>query len=97
MITADKAKVYAIAAGVAVAAFVFWRVYSKGVSKFSQDAAQAATGVVVGAASGVVVGAGEAIGIPATDEDQCSKDLAAGDKWAASFSCPAKRLLGSFF
>lgn len=41
----------------------------------------------------VVVGAGGIVGIPATDNDQCTLDLARGDMWAASFSCPASRFI----
>lgn len=48
---------------------------------------------VTGAATGAVVAIGQAVGIPATNQDQCSIDLAAGDLWAASFSCPAGRFL----
>lgn len=43
---------------------------------------------------GAVKGVGEIFGIPDTNQDQCSKDLAAGNTWDASFSCPASRFLG---
>jgi hypothetical protein len=46
-----------------------------------------------GAIRGTVVAAGELVGIPDTNADQCTIDLAAGDLWAASFSCPAPRYL----
>lgn len=55
--------------------------------------AQGAVTAAGDAAAGAVVGLGEVVGIPATDADQCSIDLAAGDYWAASFSCPASRFL----
>lgn len=55
----------------------------------------AAGRVVVGAAADAGVGAvkaiGEQVGIPDTNTTQCDRDLAAGDMWAASFSCPASR------
>lgn len=64
-----------------------------------QSMAGAAGGAVVEAAAdfgtGAVVGIGEVFGIPATDSDQCSIDLANGDYWAASFSCPAGRYLSA--
>lgn len=43
------------------------------------------------AVANVIVGAGGVVGIPATDNDQCTLDIARGDTWAASFSCPAPR------
>lgn len=53
-------------------------------------AAGAAVAAAVGdAAVGTVVGIGEVVGIPATNATQCQLDLAAGDLWAASFSCDA--------
>ena len=55
--------------------------------------AQGAVTAAGDAAAGAVVGLGEVVGIPATDSDQCSIDLAAGDYWAASFSCPASRFI----
>lgn len=57
--------------------------------------AQGAVNAATDAAAGAVVGIGEAVGIPATDSDQCSIDLANGDYWAASFSCPASRFLSA--
>jgi len=41
------------------------------------------------AATGAVVGVGEALGIPATNVNQCAADRAAGRTWEASFSCDA--------
>lgn len=55
-----------------------------------------AAGKAVGdTAAGVVVGLGSTVGVPATDDGQCSIDLANGDLWAASFSCPAPRYLAA--
>lgn len=48
-------------------------------------------------AVGAVKGVGEVFGIPDTNTDQCTKDLAAGRTWDASFSCPASRFLGGVF
>lgn len=54
-------------------------------------------GAVVEAADGAVTGTvktiGEKVGIPDTNVSQCQKDMAAGDSWAASFSCPAKTFI----
>ncbi|MCM2250849.1 MAG: hypothetical protein NDJ19_00680 [Ramlibacter sp.] len=46
-----------------------------------------------GAVAGAVVALGDIVGIPETDADQCTLDLARGDLWAASFSCPAPRFV----
>ena len=58
-------------------------------------AGSAAVEAVADAGAGAVIGIGEVFGIPATDSDQCSIDLANGDFWAASFSCPAGRFLSA--
>lgn len=57
------------------------------VGTWASDAAAMADNTV----ANVIVGAGGLVGIPATDYDQCSLDIARGDTWAASFSCPAPR------
>ena len=44
-------------------------------------------------ASGAVVGIGQAVGIPATNTDQCNAAIAAGDTWNASLYCPAATFL----
>lgn len=49
------------------------------------------------AAGGVIVGAGEAVGIPATNQSQCERDMTAGKTWDASFSCPAGTFLRYLF
>lgn len=59
-------------------------------------AAAIGSGAVSAAADlggGVVLGIGDVVGIPRTDTDQCSQDLAAGRTWDASFSCPASRFI----
>lgn len=63
----------------------------------STAAGRAVAGVAGDVAAGAVKGVGEAVGIPDTNADQCSADIAAGRTWDASFSCPAKRFLGSVF
>lgn len=57
----------------------------------------AAAGAVGDASVGIVKGIGELVGIPDTNVDQCSADIAAGRTWDASFSCPASRFIGSVF
>lgn len=52
-----------------------------------------AVGTVADVGTGAVKGIGEAVGIPDTNADQCEADLARGDMWAASFSCPASRFI----
>lgn len=48
------------------------------------------TGTAVGSViEGAVVGIGNVAGIMETNKAQCEKDKAAGNTWAASFSCPA--------
>lgn len=37
---------------------------------------------------------GGLFGVPATNQTQCERDKAAGDWWAASFSCPASDFVG---
>ncbi len=60
-----------------------------------QGVATAAVGAVGDVATGTVVGAGQLVGIPATNQTQCQRDLAAGDWWEASFSCPAGTFIGA--
>lgn len=56
-----------------------------------------AVGAVADVATGVIKGVGGVFGVPDTNMDQCSQDLAAGRTWDASFSCPASRFVGSVF
>lgn len=58
---------------------------------FAEAIAKGAITAVEGAAVGTVKGVGQVIGIPDTNFDQCTIDLADGDYTAASFSCPAPR------
>jgi hypothetical protein len=89
---ADALPLYMVG-GLAVAA-ALWAVTRKGAAgaagqAVGSAAVEAAEGVVVGTVEGI----GEAVGIPHTADDQCTRDLAAGDLWAASFSCPAPRFI----
>lgn len=63
----------------------------------AENAGRLAVGLAEGTATGVVVGIGSAVGVPETDRNQCAADIAAGRTWDASFSCPAKQFLTSFF
>lgn len=67
-----------------------WWITRPGAAK---QAAAAAAGAVIDAAHGAVVGTvttiGQAVGIPTTNMTQCERDMAAGNWWDASFSCPA--------
>lgn len=69
--------------------YLAYLVYKNGVSGVVADVVSGGLDVVGQVGAGVVVGVGEAVGIPATNQDQCSIDMANGDDWAASFSCPA--------
>ncbi|SHL44792.1 hypothetical protein SAMN05216428_102436 [Nitrosospira sp. Nsp11] len=66
-----------------------------GLSDIAYSAGNAAVDTVDAVVSGVVVGAGKVAGIPATNKTQCQHDLARGDMWEASFSCPAKDFLSA--
>jgi hypothetical protein len=78
-------------AAVAAAAYVLMQ------RRAGETVASAAGRVLVetatDAGAGAVKAIGAQVGIPETDTDQCSADLAAGRWWDASFSCPAPRYL----
>jgi hypothetical protein len=61
------------------------------------DIIKAAPGAVADAAAAGVVGIGKAVGIPETNETACQKALREGNKWDASFYCPAGTFIGSIF
>jgi len=69
----------------------------RGFKGAAKDATRAAVNIADGAIAGTVVGFGEALGIPDTNQTQCQKDIAAGNKWAASFSCPAGTFIKNLF
>lgn len=84
-----------LGAVVLAAGFILTR---KGVAQsLAQSVVGGAARVAVDTAAGAVIGIGEAVGVPATDADQCTLDLAAGRYGAASFSCPAPRYLAAVF
>jgi hypothetical protein len=83
------------AAGLGVAALLYVMAQRRAGQSLAGAAGSAAVEAVADASTGAVIGLGEVFGIPATDTDQCSIDLANGDLWAASFSCPAKRFLAA--
>lgn len=80
-----------LAAGIAGAAW--WMTRQGNAKNLAAGLAEGAAGAIVGAAEGAVVGIGKAVGVPETNHDQCTIDLANGDYWAASFSCPAARFI----
>jgi hypothetical protein len=84
---------YLIAGGAVLAALVWAMTRQGGATGLGTAIGGAAVDLVDGAVSGVVIGIGEQVGIPATSKTQCEIDKAAGDTWAASFSCPAKDFL----
>jgi hypothetical protein len=61
----------------------------------AQGVISAVPSVVDGVVSAGVYGIGDAVGIPRTNDDACSKALAEGRTWDASFACPASRFLAS--
>lgn len=83
------------AAGLGVAALIYVMAQKRAGQSLAGAAGSAAVEAVADVGTGAVIGIGEVFGIPATDTDQCSIDLANGDYWAASFSCPAKRFLAA--
>lgn len=64
---------------------------------FAGSVGYAAAEAVGDAAVGVVKGVGSFLGVPDTSQDQCTRDLAAGNHWDASFSCPASRFISNVF
>lgn len=84
----------AILWGVLIGGGLFaFSIYRKGLAGATADIVSGTVGAVGNVAAGVVVGAGKAVGIPATNQDQCQRDMARGDNWAASFSCDAATFL----
>ena len=68
-----------------------WRRGGGTVQNAVAGAVQSGVTAAGNAARGVVLGIGDAVGVPRTSIDQCDQDLASGNYWAASFSCPATR------
>lgn len=63
----------------------------------AKTVAKTAVKTAENAAVGTVEGLGSVLGVPETNQTQCEKDKAAGDMWAASFSCPAADFLGAWW
>lgn len=87
--------VYLIAAGAVGLALLF--VASKGAAGAGAAVGGAAVDLVDGVLTGTVTGIGGVVGVPQTSLTQCQRDKAAGDTWAASFSCPAADFLRFVF
>lgn len=83
------------AAGLGVAALIYVMAQKRAGQSLAGAAGSAAVEVVADVGTGAVIGIGEVFGIPETNDDQCTIDLANGDYWAASKSCPAKRFLAA--
>lgn len=81
---------------IGLAAFLLWW-NAKGTAGVTRSLVGGGIGMVDGVFTGTVKGIGDAVGVPDTNLTQCQKDLAAGDKWAASFSCPAGTFLKHVF
>ncbi len=92
----DKAMTMALAAG---AGLILAVIVAKkmgaipSVPEIAYTAGGAVVDAVDGVISGAVVGTGKIFGIPETSRTQCQRDIAAGNMWDASFSCPAKEFL----
>lgn len=82
------APAYLIAGGAVLVALV-WAATRGNARDVGTTIGGAVVDLADGALSGAVVGAGQVVGIPATNQTQCERDKAAGNTWAASFSCPA--------
>lgn len=65
----------------------------RGVKGVARDVVSGAGSVATGAVEGV----GLVLGVPLTNQTQCQQDLAAGNYWAASASCPAGDFIGGLF
>lgn len=87
-----------IALAAAVVGLALWWITRKGVAASVGSAVGgAAVDLITGTAAGTVIAAGSAVGVPETSTTQCQKDQAAGDTWAASFSCPAGTFIKGLF
>jgi hypothetical protein len=86
--TSDALKIAGIVAAGIAAYMVVVRLKKGGVAGATQSVVTAAAGAAADVAVGAVKGAGSILGIPDTDMEKCRADLAAGNWWDASFSCP---------
>ena len=76
-------------AGVVVLAGVYLMAKRKAGEPAAAAVGRLAVGAVADAGVGAVKGIGALFGIPDTDAARCRRDLAAGNTFAASMSCPA--------
>jgi hypothetical protein len=60
---------------------------------FAGNFARGAVKTAAEAAGGVVHGFSDLIGLPVPSRTECDKAKAEGDKWGASFACPATEYL----
>ncbi|MDP1740081.1 hypothetical protein [Polaromonas sp.] len=92
----NRTYIYAGGAIVGIGALYFMaqRLKLPSTGSLAADVAWAGVDAAHGAFVGTVKGIGAVFGVPDTNTDACTADLARGDKWAASFSCPAGRFLG---
>lgn len=79
-------------AGALVAGALLWRTVARP-AETGKAIGGAAVDLAAGMLGGAVIGIGEGVGVPETNQTQCARDRAAGDTWAASFSCPAGEFL----
>jgi len=92
-----------IAGGVVLAGVAFYLKgkFAGGTGGFFQTVGEGVGGAAVDLAGGVLAGVsygvGDAVGLPRTNLTQCQQDLAAGNKWDASFSCSAGDFIKSFW
>jgi len=86
---------YVIAGGAAIAALLY--IKTKGANDAGQQIGAGAVDLANGVLGGTVTGIGEIVGVPATNQTECEKCKASGDKWCASFACPAKDFLKFLF
>ena len=86
----EKYIIYSVFAVVFLVLFYFWR---RGPGGLSKDFFTAVGDI----GKGGIVGIGSWVGIPETNSEQCQIDLAAGNNWAASFSCSAGDFVSGVF
>ena len=82
-------------AGVVVVAVLF--VFLRGFKGAAKDLTKGAVNLAGGAVEGVTVGIGDIFGVPETSQTQCEKDIAEGNNFASSFSCPAGTFIKGLF
>ncbi len=76
---------------------IWWVSRPGNAAALAQRVAGAAVDTAGEVATGTVIGLGKAVGVPETNQTQCQKDVAAGNWWDASFSCPASDFLSAAY